>query len=139
MKKLFLGLLFPVVLGACTLSENNAPLIELKDTSWSMNLGSESKCEIVPYIEFSEKNVSGDLGCNSFRADYELKGNRLLFRNAASTMKLCAPDSMELEKKMQRILTDTKSIRQGKDTLTFLDAKGNEILTLIPESMGACR
>lgn len=135
-------LILPVVaalLVSCSANEPAQPVPNLKDTSWALPQDSKSGCDAAPYIEFSANQVSGDMGCNSFSGEYTLKGNKLTFKNTAATLRMCAPRTMEVEAKMQRLLTETRRVRGTKDQLSFLDAKGNVILTLVPETMGACK
>ncbi len=143
MKKTFLlsltALLSTLSIAACSVAEKEDPAPELTGTSWMMKLDSKSGCDVAPYIEFTEKKVTGDLGCNSFSGDYKRDGNKLSFQNVAATLRMCDPASMALEEKMQRLLKDTRRIRGNPEALSFIDSKGKVILTLVPESMGACR
>ena len=143
MKKTFLlsltALLSTFAIAACSVAEKEDPAPDLKGTSWTMKLDAKSGCDVAPYIEFTENKATGDLGCNSFSGDYKRDGNKLPFQNVAATLRMCDPASMALEEKMQRLLKDTRRIRGNKESLSFIDSQGKVILTLIPESMGACR
>ncbi len=127
------------LLVACSANEPAEPVPELKDTSWALPQDTKDGCDAAPYIEFSETKVSGDMGCNSFSGEYTLKGNKLIFKNTAATLRMCDPKTMDVEAKMQKILADTRRVRGNEKELTFLDAKGNVIATLVPETMGACK
>lgn len=127
------------LLVACSANEPVEPVPELKDTSWALPQDPKDGCDAAPYIEFSATKVTGDMGCNSFSAEYTLKGNTLTFKNPAATLRMCDAKTMQVESKMQKIFTDTRRVRGNEKELTFLDAKGKVILTLVPETMGACK
>ena len=140
MRILLLSALAVTTLAACTGTfTQNEPTPALKNTSWMMELPKGSACEAAPYIEFTDKNATGDMGCNSFNTEYTLKGSALRFKNSATTLRMCAPESMAYEKTMRRVLNDTRRVKLVGERLTFLDASGNPIATLVPETMGACR
>lgn len=127
------------ILVACSANDPVEPVPQLKDTSWALPQDSKDGCDAAPYIEFSATKVTGDMGCNSFSSEYTLEGNKLTFKNTAATLRMCDPKTMQIEAKMQKIFTDTRRVRGNEKELTFLDAKGNVILTLVPETMGACK
>lgn len=140
MRTLLLSAFLITALAACTstvMQTETTP--SLKNTSWMMQLPKESDCEAAPYIEFTDKKVAGDMGCNSFSAQYTLDGSALRFQNVAATLRLCAPEAMALENTMRRLLNDTRRVKLKDERLTFFDAAGDPIATLVPEAMGACR
>ncbi len=135
-------LILPVattILVACSANDPTEPVPQIKDTSWALPQDSKDGCDAAPYIEFSATKVTGDMGCNSFSGEYTLKGNKITFKNTAATLRMCDPKTMQIEAKMQKLLTDARRVRGNEKELTFLDAKGNVILTLVPETMGACK
>lgn len=135
-------LILPTVaslLVACSANDPAEPVPQIKDTSWALPQDSKDGCDAAPYIEFSATKVTGDMGCNSFSGEYTLKGNKITFKNTAATLRMCDPKTMQIEAKMQKLLTDARRVRGNEKELTFLDAKGNVILTLVPETMGTCK
>lgn len=112
--------------------------LQLNNTSWMMKLPKNSQCEVPPMIEFYDNRASGDLGCNRFDGVVKIDGSRIEFDQVAVTMKMCAPQYMTLESQMLNVINNTRSARQTKDALTFFDANGKELLTLVPEVAGAC-
>lgn len=50
--------------------------------------------------------ASGMAGCNTWTAEYQLKGEHLSLRNIATTRKLCAPALMEQEQRFLTALAD---------------------------------
>lgn len=140
MRALLLSALAVTTLAACSGAQNQTePTPEIRNTSWMMEIPKGADCDAAPYIEFTDKKVSGDMGCNSFNAEYTLKASALRFKNVAATLRLCAPDSMALEETMQRVLNETHRIKLADNRLTFFDGAGKPIATLVPEAMGACR
>ncbi len=112
--------------------------LQLNDTSWMMKLPKNSQCEVPPMMEFSSGRASGDLGCNRFDGAVKIDGSRIEFDQVAVTMKMCAPQYMALESQMLNVINNARSARQTKDALTFFDADGKELLTMVPEVAGAC-
>lgn len=140
MRSLLFSALAVTTLAACSgASTQTEPTPAIRNTSWMMELPKGTDCDAAPYIDFTDKKVSGDMGCNSFNAEYTLKASALRFKNVAATLRLCAPDSMALEETMQRVLNETRRIKLADNRLTFFDAAGKPIATLVPEAMGACR
>lgn len=112
--------------------------LALNNTSWMMKLPKNSQCEVPPMIEFFDGRASGDLGCNRFDGIVKIDGSRIEFDQVAVTMKMCAPQYMALESQMLNVINNTRSAKQTRDALTFFDADGKELLTLVPEVAGAC-
>lgn len=140
MRALLLSALAVTTLAACSgAATQTEPTPAIRNTSWMMEIPKGADCDAAPYIEFTDKKASGDMGCNSFNAEYTLKGSSLRFKNVAATLRLCAPDSMALEETMQRVLNETHRIKLTDNRLTFFDGAGKPIATLVPEAMGACR
>ena len=123
--------------GDATVKTDDATL-KLTDTSWMMKLPKGSQCEVPPMIEFADGRATGDLGCNRFSGNVVIDGNQIRFDQVAVTMKMCAPEYMALESEMLNLINNTRSAKQTKDALTFFDADGKEIMTLIPEVAGSC-
>ena len=116
----------------------DTPSLKLTDTSWMMQLPKGSQCEVPPMIEFSDGQATGDLGCNRFTGNVVIDGEKIRFDQVAVTMKMCAPEYMALEGEMLNLLNKASSAKQTKDALTFFDADGKAIITLIPEVAGSC-
>lgn len=51
---------------------------------------------------------------------------------------MCGPEFMKLEDQMLTILRDARTVEMTEKGLTFFDANGKEIQTLVPEVAGAC-
>ncbi len=124
--------------GSAAPKPSESSSLQLNNTSWMMKLPKNSQCEVPPMIEFSDDRASGDLGCNRFDGVVKISGNHLEFDQVAVTMKMCAPQYMTLENQMLNMINNARSAKQTKDTLTFFDADGKELLTLVPEVAGAC-
>ena len=113
--------------------------VVLENTSWMLPLPEKSDCDTPPVIEFLPGNeLSGDLGCNRASGSFEFDGHNILFDKVATTMRMCGPAFMQLENEMSRILRDARTVEMTEKGLTFLDAQGKAINTLVPELAGAC-
>ena len=51
---------------------------------------------------------------------------------------MCGPEFMKLEDQMLTILRDARTVEMTEKELTFFDADGKKIQTLVPEVAGAC-
>ena len=69
---------------------------------------------------------------------YEIENDKIKFDQVATTMKLCAPEYMELEKQMSKIFTDSRTFKKTDSELSFFNDKGELVMTLVPEKAGAC-
>lgn len=112
--------------------------IELKGTSWMLPIPKDSDCATNPILEFSDDSISGDLGCNRAFGPYKLEGNRLTFGAIGVTRRMCAPNYMKLEDTMLNAINNVKTVSKTDKGLTFYDADGKELVTLVPEIAGAC-
>lgn len=137
--------LISLSLTACTSFNSEAdhpvakqPAASLSGSSWMMQTAKGEGCEVPPVIEFSENRIAGDLGCNRVMGFYEIENDKIKFDQVATTMKLCAPEYMELEKQMSKIFTDSRTFKKTDSELSFFNDKGELVMTLVPEKAGAC-
>ena len=77
----------------------------------------------------SDRRVSGSGGCNRFTGGYELQGDRLTFKQMASTMMACA-DAMDTEKAFLSALGRSAQARIKQQQLELLDASGSVVARL---------
>ncbi|MBO5659397.1 MAG: META domain-containing protein [Duodenibacillus sp.] len=136
-------LLSCLVLTACSHTTSQpvapaAPALNVNGTSWMLPIDKEKDCEVPPIIEFDGKTAFGDMGCNRFEAVVTISGNAMRFDNVAATARMCAPGYMRLEGRMKEMLEKTRSAQRTEKGLTFFDAAGKPILTMVPEQAGAC-
>lgn len=104
--------------------------------------GVSEDCELPPSIAFDEKGaISGQAGCNRLLGQVRQDGLRVDFSNLGSTMKLCAPQFMKVERTFIDFLgraafvTASTAVPGGID---LWDKAGERIVTLVPEKAGKC-
>ncbi|MDR3340758.1 MAG: META domain-containing protein [Candidatus Symbiothrix sp.] len=69
-----------------------------------------------------ENRLVGNLGCNTFSAEYELmQGNRIRISNAITTEMMCM--DMTVEDEMKRVLATVDSYSVNNDTLVLNRAR----------------
>jgi heat shock protein HslJ len=85
----------------------------------------------VPSLIFDEKlqRVSGSTGCNRIVGGYTLEGDKLRFRQMASTLMACI-SGMEQEDRILKALGTIERYRFVGDQLELLDAAGAASLHL---------
>ena len=93
-------------------------------------------------VAFDEKGaISGQAGCNRLLGQVRQDGLRVDFSNLGSTMKLCAPQFMKVERTFIDFLgraafvTASTAVPGGID---LWDKAGERIVTLVPEKAGKC-
>ena len=132
------------LLSACSVNAVKAPEeaakpVVLEGTSWMMHVPAEAECAVTPMLEFGPNNtVTGDLGCNRASGSFEFDGTNILFDKVATTRKMCGKKYMALEEQMLNMMSGARSVKLTEKGLTFLDADGKELMTMVPEMAGAC-
>jgi heat shock protein HslJ len=74
--------------------------------------------------------VSGNLGCNSFSGNYEVKAGKLVFGPLASTLMACPEPQMTQESTAFQVLTGTVRFTVAGSALTIYDISSAIVLTL---------
>lgn len=133
------SLLSACSVNAVTAPEEAAKPVVLEGTSWMMQVPADSECAVTPMLEFGPNNtVTGDLGCNRASGSFEFDGTNILFDKVATTRKMCGKKYMALEEQMLNMMSGARSVKLTEKGLTFLDADGKELMTMVPEMAGAC-
>lgn len=85
-----------------------------------------------PFISFdvTEGNIHGCLGVNLVKGSFTFENGKLSFGNMGMTMMMGAPEDMEVENSMTRILEETAKVEVSGNTLTLMDASGTTLATL---------
>lgn len=86
-----------------------------------------------PFIVFHDgpdARFSASVGCNQINGGYELDGERLAFRAAASTMMACPPPLDELEQLLLGVMGDVRRTVASGRTLTLFGEAEEEIARL---------
>jgi len=128
-----------LLLSACGTGAGSGSITaSLAGTSWKLvSYGPvSSPVSAVPGVETSlifgaDGQVSGSLGCNSFGGKYEEKDGSVTFSEVISTMMACTDGSrMAQEQSAFRLLNGTDTYTLKGETLTLLDAAGENALSL---------
>ncbi len=87
--------------------------------------------EVETSINFNEDGTfGGNVGCNSFGADYKVNGEKITFGSIMSTMIFCEGIS-DQESAVLAILTDkTVSFAMNEDQLILTSEDGNSVVVL---------
>ncbi|MCZ7566636.1 MAG: META domain-containing protein [Burkholderiales bacterium] len=80
-------------------------------------------------LSFAEGTVSGDTGCNAFRASYRTDGSSIRFGPAATTRKACAEALMTQERAFLAALESALTWRVERGVLDMHRADGERALT----------
>jgi heat shock protein HslJ len=122
------------VLSACTAKGTSA---DLTGTSWKLiSYGTAgNQTPAAPGIETSLTfgkygQASGNLGCNSFSGDYEVKDGSIVFGLLASTLMECPEPQMTQEGTVFQVMIGTVRFEAAGNTLTIYDASGAIAITL---------
>ncbi len=104
----------------------------LEGTSWQIVSGVRPPTDVMLTAHFLDGAVSGFGGCNSYRANIEVDGDRLsLSGPLMSTRKMCPPPYAAAEFEVFRRLESIASFRREGDRLDLFDADGDLALGLM--------
>lgn len=140
-KTLALACALAASLAGCstTVQKSSAEPVVLENTNWMLPLPEKSDCDTPPVLEFLSGNrLVGDLGCNRASGTFQFDGHNILFDKVATTRRMCGPQFMKLEEQMLNLLSRARTVAKTEKGLTFYDADGKEVGTLVPEVAGAC-
>ena len=111
--------------------------VDVKGTSWKLvSYGPVEKqiqaaAGIQTSLDFGTNGmVSGNMGCNSFGGNFELKNGKLVFSQMISTLMACQGPQMDQEGAALKVLNGTVSFKVEGDTLTIYDASGANVIML---------
>lgn len=125
-----LGLL-SVLLVSCS-GDTGAPRDPLAGTEWQVerieDAGRIAGTDLT--LEFSQGQVRGNSGCNSFGGTYQVDGNELRFEQLAQTLMACTEPqgNMEQEQAYMRALNSTERFEIRNGSLVLFDAAGQRVL-----------
>ena len=83
-------------------------------------------------LQGAEPRISGFAGCNQITGGYQLEGQTLSFSKMAMTARAC-PEGMELERKVAKVLAETRSYEVSGDVLRLRDEGGAVLAELKAE------
>lgn len=79
-------------------------------------------------IKFSESQVSGNAGCNSYGGSYQIDGTTLALSELISTMMACEEEVSQREAEFLAALATVSQFRTEMNQLILTDAAGNDVL-----------
>lgn len=132
MKKTFLLAIAVTILAACSSARPSITgdwkLISYGDAA--------NPTSTIPDVDTSIKfdsngRVSGNVGCNSFGGNYEVRGDKIAFSSIMSTLMYCEEKSTQ-EQAVLSILSDNVRLHMqlNGDTLTITSADGSSVVNL---------
>ncbi len=125
-----------VLLVGCGSSSDDGA--SLQGTQWALvTLGGESPLPgTAPSAEFTEDQISGSTGCNTYFSTYEVSGGELSIGAVAVTEMWCMePEGvMDQEQAFLDALASVASYRMAGERLELLDGTGEAILTFEPRA-----
>jgi heat shock protein HslJ len=83
---------------------------------------------VVPSAAFTNGNVFGTAGCNTYRAPYTLDGDSLDIGDPSGTLIACPPPVDEFERAYLDALGEVATWELDGEELVLSDADGNELL-----------
>ena len=134
-KTLFLFLIaLGLILSACAASGAS---VDLKGTAWKLvsygPVGNQAPAAagISTSLDFgNDGTVSGNMGCNSFGGNFEVKNGKLVFSRMISTMMACPGPQMAQEDAALKVMNGTVRFQVEGNTLTIYDASNANAITL---------
>jgi heat shock protein HslJ len=128
-----------LVVGGCASNDSNdasgsaskgtsTPLV---GTQWSLTDGASLGVPMTGVsvtAEFSDAQMTGSSGCNSYRAPYTVTGNQMKIGPSASTAIACEPGPTAVERAYLARLPQVRSSVIAAKTLTLRDANGKALL-----------
>lgn len=130
MKNILFSLLVLLVLSACTSGsaasiEGQWKLVSLGGPATQLNVDPQ----IETSIEFSQGDLSGNVGCNGFGGEYSVDGDTITFGPIMSTMMFCEELAVQ-ESTTLAVLQEKATFEQDGDTLTITSADGASFIVL---------
>ena len=130
--------IFSFVLGAIlTACAVGGTSVDLKGTSWRLvsygPVGNQAPAAagISTSLDFgTDGTVSGNMGCNSFGGNFEVKNGKLVFSQMISTMMACLGPQMAQEDAALKVMNGTVRFQVEGSMLTIFDASGANVITL---------
>ena len=128
MKRIILFVIALSLLSACSTS----PAVDIFG-DWSLVAYGDkaepisAKEQVDSYIKFTDGQVTGNVGCNSFGGLYQLKGKTITFESVVSTEMYCE-QTMEQEAAVLAVLRGSATIKMEGDLLTLTSEDGQVVI-----------
>jgi heat shock protein HslJ len=131
MKRLIVGLMVLFVLAACSGGTSASIIGQWKLVSYGpADKQTPAASDVDTSIEFLDGKLSGNVGCNGFGGDYEVKGDSLTLGPVMSTMMFCEGPVGDQEMGTLAVLKDSAKFVLDGDKLTITSADGNAVIVL---------
>jgi heat shock protein HslJ len=131
MKRLIVGLMVLFVLAACSGDASASITGQWKLVSYgSADKQTPAAPDVDTSIEFLDGKLSGNVGCNGFGGDYEVKADTLILGPVMSTMMFCEGPVGDQEMGTLAVLKDSAKFVLDGDQLTITSADGNSVIML---------
>lgn len=85
------------------------------------------------WLDATRSRYALNLGCNNLFGTFTRHEGGLLFGPAASTLKMCAPEAMQLDREAAAALAQTRGYRRQGRQLELTDAAGQPVLGAVAE------
>ena len=123
-----------LILSACASTANP---VDLSGTSWTLvSYGPAGKqtpaaAGIKTSLVFSKDGkVAGNMGCNSYGGNYEVRGGNIVFSQIISTLMACPEPQMTQEGMAFQVMNGTVRYLIEGNTMTIYAANGGNAITL---------
>lgn len=95
----FSGMACALFVGACVSQQTSAPAGPSLTGTWQVvsMVGGALPAGASVTLDFADKTVSGNAGCNRYSGNFVQNGQALTFAPTALTKKACAPQLMDVE------------------------------------------
>jgi heat shock protein HslJ len=137
MNKFTFSLLAFLIVSGLTLSACGLAGNPVKGTSWKLvSYGPAGKqipaaAGIETSLDFgTHGRVNGNVGCNSFGGNYEVKNGEIVFTEMLSTMMACQGPQMDQEKAVLQVMNGTVGFQLQGNSLVIQAADGVDAITL---------
>lgn len=132
MKNIFLLVIALLLLAACSSTSKVNVTGEWKLVSYGDPSNPTAALpKVDTSIKFENGQLSGNVGCNGFGGNYELKGDKIIFSGVMSTLMFCEETSAQ-EQGVLTVFSDKVElkIQMTGDTLTITSADGSSAVNL---------
>ncbi|RJQ42383.1 MAG: META domain-containing protein [Anaerolineaceae bacterium] len=124
--------LITILLSACGQISAKDPL---NKTAWSLSAIDEtpSMKGTKVTVDFSDGQISGSAGCNSYGGSYKIKGEKITISSLVMTMMACQDTGvMEQEQTFIQYLQDAQTFKVNGEQLQIFSSD-DKVLVFIPQ------
>jgi heat shock protein HslJ len=124
--------LITILLSACGQISAKDPL---NKTAWSLSAIDEtpSMKGTKVTVDFSDRQISGSAGCNSYGGSYKIKGEKITISSLVMTMMACQDTGvMEQEQTFIQYLQDAQTFKVNGEQLQIFSSD-DKVLVFIPQ------